>query len=51
MLMHDYGGGGGCSPCDDISKQVFLQSEIVFKLSPVVLLKLINICFLSQVFL
>ena len=25
-LMHDYGGGGGGWPCDDISKYVFLQS-------------------------
>ena len=42
------GEGEGGWPCDDISKQVFLQSEIVFKLLPVVLLKII--CFLSQFF-
>ena len=30
-LMHDYGGGGVGWPCDDISRYVFLQSEIVFK--------------------
>ena len=40
MLMHDYGGGGGGWPCDDIRKQFSLQSETVFKLSPVILLKL-----------
>ena len=32
--------GEGGWPCDDINKLVFLQGEIVFKLSPVALLKL-----------
>ena len=40
MLMRDYGGGGGGWPCDDIRKQFSLQSETVFKLSLVILLKL-----------
>ena len=31
MLMHDYGGGGGGWPYDDISKKNFSQSEIVLK--------------------
>ena len=30
MLMHDYEGGRGWL-CDEISKQVLLQSEIDFK--------------------
>ena len=41
MLMHDYGGGEGGWPCDEISKEVFFQSEVVFKLSSAVLLKFI----------
>ena len=48
MLMHDYGGGWGLAMMTQANK-FFLQSEMVFKLSPVVLLKII-ICLLSQVF-
>ena len=47
--MHDYRGGDGGWLCDDISKEVSLQSATVFKLSPVILLKII--CFFIWGFL
>ena len=31
MFMHDYGGGEGVWPCDDIADKYFVQSEIVLK--------------------
>ena len=46
MIMGE--GEGGWS-CVEISKEVFLQNEIVFKLSSVILLKLI--CFYVRLFI
>ena len=49
MFMHDYGGRWRGVDLVMIWANKFWQSEIVFKLSPVVLLIKLIICFLSQV--